>query len=244
MRRLFSDNGTNFVGAEKEMRVEISEWNEKAREEMRMRGVEWTFNPPLAAHRGGAWERLIKSAKKHLAFLLQQDNIHVESLGTVLAQTEYVMNSRPITYVGEDAGGEAILSPMDFLCPGVRAAAGDEILPPSPPDENALRYTWRQSRALVDGFWKRWSRDYVAALQARPKWREVEKNLAVDDVVLLVDEQCRRGDWKTGRIVEVGDDDIVRTVKVRTADGKLFSRDRTKVVRLELDPERVQGPQS
>ena len=84
----------------------------------------------------------------------------------------------------------------------------------------------------------------MAALQARPKWRDVEKNLVVGDVVLLVDEQCRRGDWKTGRVVEVDDGDIVRTVKVRTADDKVFSRDRTKVVRLELDPMRVQGPQS
>ena len=75
----------------------------------------------------------------------------------------------------------------------------------------------------------------MAALQARTKWRSVEDNLAVDDVVLLVDEQCRRGDWRTGRIVSVDGDDIVRTVVVRTADGKTFSRDRMKVVRLELD---------
>ena len=145
------------------------------------------------------------------------------------------MNLRPITYVDADPAGDGVLTPMDFLCPVVCAAAGDEILPPSPPDANDLRYTWRQLRALVDGFWKRWSRDYVAALQARSKWRSVADNLAVGDVVLLVDEQCRRGDWKTGRVVSVDSSDVVRTVVVRTADGKTFSRDRTKVVRLELD---------
>ena len=111
----------------------------------------------------------------------------------MLAQVEYVMNSRPITYVDADPASDGVLTPMDFLCPGVRAAAGDEILPPSPPDANNLRYTWHQSRALVDGFWKRWTRDYVAALQVRSKWRSVADNLAVGDVVLLVDEQCRRG---------------------------------------------------
>ena len=79
----------------------------------------------------------------------------------------------------------------------------------------------------------------MAALQSRSKWRSVEKNLEVDDVVLLVDEQCRRGDWKTGRVISVDDDEIVRTVVVRTADGKTFSRNRTKVVHLELDQERV-----
>ena len=149
------------------------------------------------------------------------------------------MNSRPITHVSGDLEGESVLTPMHFLCPGVYAASGAEILPPSPPDANELRYTWRQSRALVDGFWRRWSRDYVAALQARPKWREGEKNLSIGDVVLLVDEQCRRGDWRMGSIVATDEDELVRTVSVRTTDGKVFLRDRTKIVRLELDPDRA-----
>ena len=204
-----------------------------------MSGIEWAFNPPAAPHRGGVWERLVRSAKKHLSVVLQQDDIHIETLATVLAQTEYVMNSRPITRVGADPGGETALTPMHFLCPGAFACSSDEILPPSPPDAAPLRYTWRQSRSLVDGFWRRWSRDYVSALQARPKWRKAEENLKEGDVVLLVDGQVRRGDWKVGVIASTDDGELVRTVGVRTADGKIFERDRTKVVRLELDPSRV-----
>ena len=115
-------------------------------------------------------------------------------------------------------------------------------MPPTPPDAACLRYSWRQSRALVDSFWRRWTRDYVSALQARPKWREVEPNLAVGDVVLLVDEQRRRNDWRIGVVASTDEAEVVRTVEVKTSDGKLFSRDRTKVVRLELDPARVQAP--
>ena len=64
-------------------------------------------------------------------------------------------------------------------------------------------------------------------------------DLAVGDVVLLVDEQLRRSDWRMGRVVEVqGDGSHVRGVSVRLADGKVFQRDRCKVVRLELDPAR------
>ena len=174
-----------------------------------------------------------------MAFVLQKDNLSIETLATVLAQAEFVMNSRPITYVSEEPGGENILTPMNFLCPGIFAASGAEILPPAPPDANVLWYTWHQSRALVDSFWKRWSRDYVAALQARPKWRSEEPNICVDDIVLLVDDQCRRGDWKIGRVVATDGGELVRTVIVRTASGKEFSRDRTKVVRLELDPKRI-----
>merc|ERR1711895_51370 len=102
-----------------------------------MRGVEWSFNPPVAPHRGGVWERLIRSAKKHLAFVLQQDNLSIETLATVLAQAEFVMNSRPITYVSDEPGGESILTLMNFLCPGVFAVSGAEILPPAPPDASA-----------------------------------------------------------------------------------------------------------
>ena len=79
----------------------------------------------------------------------------------------------------------------------------------------------------------------MSALQARPKWRQVEKDLQVDDLVLLVDEQCRRGDWRTGVITEVLGDDVVRTVRVKLANGKEFLRDRGKIVRLELDPSRL-----
>ena len=82
-------------------------------------------------------------------------------------------------------------------------------------------------------------RDYISALQARPKWRRMEDNLKIGDVVLMVDEQIRRGDWRTARVVGTDGEAVVRTVTVRTAAGKDFLRDRTKIVRLELDPNRA-----
>ena len=238
IRHLYSDNGTNFTASDKELRAEMEAWNLSATPELRLTGIQWTFNPPVAPHRGGVWERLVQSAKKHLAFVLNQDNLHIETFATVLAQAELAMNSRPITHVGDEPGIHA-LRPIDFLCPGIYASSGCDLVPPSPPDAEALRYTWRQSRAIADAFWRRWRRDYVSALQARPKWRRVEKDLKVDDVVLLVDDQCRRGDWRTGVITEVDGGDVVRTVVVKMTNGKKFTRDRSKVVRLELDPARL-----
>ena len=67
----------------------------------------------------------------------------------------------------------------------------------------------------------------------------MEDNLKIGDVVLMVDEQIRRGDWKTARVVKTEVGAVVRTVTVRTATGKEFLRDRTKVVKLELDPSRI-----
>ena len=79
----------------------------------------------------------------------------------------------------------------------------------------------------------------MASLQARPKWRKEEENLSVGDIVLMVDEQSRRGDWRTGVVISTDGGELVRTVEIRTTEGKVFSRDRTKVVRLELDPKRI-----
>ena len=149
------------------------------------------------------------------------------------------MNNRPLTRVGADVRDCEALTPMHFLAPGVFLHSSDELLPPCPPDENTLRYSWKRSWSLIEGFWKRWSRDYVSALQARPKWRRTEPDLKVGDVVLLVNQQLRRGEWRLGMVDQAfGDESHVRKVLVRTAGGKKFLRDRTKVVRLELDPVR------
>ncbi|CAG7817103.1 unnamed protein product, partial [Allacma fusca] len=59
---LYSDNGTNFRGADNELR---RAWGElefnKIQSEFSKDGMSWKFNPPLAPHFGGAWERLVKS---------------------------------------------------------------------------------------------------------------------------------------------------------------------------------------
>ena len=240
VRSLQSDNGSNFTAADKELRAAVESWNASTTDDLRIEGLEWKFIPPLAPHRGGVWERLVRSAKKHLADMLTKDGLHIETFSTVLAKAESIINTRPLTHVSDAADGEHPLTPTHFLCPGVYCVSGDEILPPTPPDGVSLNYTWRQSRALIDGFWKRWSRDYVSALQARPKWRATEADLEIGEVVLLVDEQVRRGDWKLGRIISVsGDGEHVRGASVRTANGKIFERDRNKLVRLELDPVRM-----
>ena len=148
------------------------------------------------------------------------------------------MNSHPFTYVSNEPGVHALL-PIDFFCLGIYTSSSCDLVPPSPPDAEALCYTWRHSHALADAFWRRWRRDYVSALQARPKWPRMEKDLSINDDVLLVGEQCRRGDWRISVITEVEGGNVMQTVKVKTTNGKEFLRDRTKVVRLELDPARL-----
>ena len=63
--RLFSDNGSNFAGAERELREALAELDkEQIADELSVRGVQWSFNPSDASWFGGAWESLIKSTKR------------------------------------------------------------------------------------------------------------------------------------------------------------------------------------
>lgn len=55
VKELRSDNGTNFVGAERELRRAIEGWNlEQIDDTHLLKGIEWTFNPPTGSHRGSS----------------------------------------------------------------------------------------------------------------------------------------------------------------------------------------------
>lgn len=67
---LRSDNGTNFVGAERELRTAIEQWNlAQINDALLQKGIKWSFNPPASSHHGGPWERLIRSVGKSLTRL-------------------------------------------------------------------------------------------------------------------------------------------------------------------------------
>ena len=63
---IISDNGTNFVGANKEL-LEVTgkllkDTNLKSL--VTGKGIKWKFNPPYAPHFGGVFETMIKAAKR------------------------------------------------------------------------------------------------------------------------------------------------------------------------------------
>jgi hypothetical protein len=52
--KVYSDNGTNLVSGELELRKSMEQWNQaNISRYMSHRDITWTFNPPYASHRGG-----------------------------------------------------------------------------------------------------------------------------------------------------------------------------------------------
>ena len=101
---IYSDNGTNFVGENRELQECLANWNQdKIARTLCQEGIQWVFNPPAAPHMGGVWERLVRSYKKALNAVLQNQVLTDEVLVTSTTEVESLVNSRPFTEVSSDA---------------------------------------------------------------------------------------------------------------------------------------------
>ena len=94
-----TDNGTNFVDADNELRDLVNALNQDAiRQRTSEKGIQWRFNPPAAPHFGGAHESLVKSAKRSPNAILKNADVNDEELMTSFIGAEALLNSRPLTY--------------------------------------------------------------------------------------------------------------------------------------------------
>ena len=96
------------------------------------------------------------------------------------------------------------------------------------------RKRWRRSQFLADQLWRLWRREYLPLLTLRHKWTTENKNIAVGDVVMIVDDSLPRALWPLARVHKVhpGKDGRVRSVTVKTRN-KFLDRPVTKLCILE-----------
>ena len=233
IKEIRCDNGTNFVGAERELRESIKELNQDSiRDELLRHQICWKFNPPTASHMGGSWERIIQSVRKILASLFREHDgrLDDETLRTLLCEVECIPNSRPLTAVASHPDDLEALSPNHIL------TMKPVILPPpghfDGPDIY-LKKRWRRVQYLANLFWTRFKREYLVTLQRRVKWNIPRRNIKVGDAILLKDDNYPRYKWPLARVISVmmDDKDVVRSVKLKTESTELH-RPISKIVLL------------
>ena len=233
---MFSDCGTNFTSAEKELRDSIRDWNKDIDLHLRIKGIRWSFNPPAAPHWGGVWERIVRSVKRILSSICSSTSTPTDDvLNTLVVAAEGIINQRPLTKVSDDPRDFCALSPAQLISPGTPSFSSASILPPCvDANGNELRRHGRHAVNLADNFWRRWISEYLSSLQVRQKWLSPSPNLKVGDLVLLVDEKRHRADYPLALITMTfpGSDGLVRRVRVRTSQRE-YERDRSKVILLE-----------
>ena len=167
--------------------------------------------------------------------VLSKKNLDSTVFYTSLAVVEAILNRRPITHVSTDPRDIEELSPADVLYPGVRRHSSVNILPPAMITGEEYNSSWKRVRTISETWWCRWRDDYVQSLKERQKWSNSQKNLEINELVLLVDENQPRDVWRIARITDVRSDGThTRSAIVKLPNGKLFERDVSKIVRLEL----------
>ncbi|XP_065084609.1 uncharacterized protein LOC135706865 [Ochlerotatus camptorhynchus] len=112
---IHSDNGTNFLGASRELREEIEAIGKQLQETFTSSATKWIFNPPSAPHFGGAWERLVRSVKIAMGSLCSDRNPDDETLLTVVTEAEAIVNSRPLTFIPLENSNQEALTPNPFI---------------------------------------------------------------------------------------------------------------------------------
>ncbi|XP_071653643.1 uncharacterized protein [Temnothorax longispinosus] len=211
---LYSDCGTNFVGAARELEQHMCHATERER-------IQWSFNPPSAPHFGGLWESNVKSFKTYLRRVVGDQTLSLEEFTTVLTQIESVLNSRPLCPLSTDLLDLEVLSPGHFLTMEPLVAV---LSPDLTPLATSRLGRWQLVQRMHQDFWKRWHKEYLHTLQQRPKWWISANPLTVGSLVLIKDDNASPLRWKCGRVetLHLGSDGVPRVATVRVADGSIL----------------------
>ncbi|KXJ79503.1 hypothetical protein RP20_CCG000608 [Aedes albopictus] len=229
---LFSDRGTNFVGANRELNEALRSLDRnRLMQEFVTSDTKWSFLPPSSPHMGGSWERLVQSVKKIL------QNMHLprtptdEVLRNGLIEVENTINSRPLTYVPIDNTESEALTPNHFL---LGSSGGTKPLIPYDGSPATLVNSWKTSQIFANMFWRRWLREYLPSITRRSKWHYPVKPIQIGDVVIVVDPDLPRNSWPKGRVVNVRQKNgQVRNATVRTSSN-IYERPAVRLAVLDV----------
>ena len=225
VRSVYSDIGSNFIGAERELKKAYSEMNDnKIQSFMESIGrdwIKWHKNPPFASHMGGVWETQIRSAYAILASMLKTHgkSLDNEALLTLMTEVEGILNSRPLTV-------EMINEPSSFqpLAPANILTMKSEVVI-SPPGKFLrpdlyCRRRWRRVQHIANEFWSRWRKKYLHSLQERQKWNTRRRNFVIGDVVLLKTMDVLRNKWPMVKVTATKRDQngLVRSIYLKIGD--------------------------
>lgn len=237
---LYSDNGTNFKGANSEIK-EVYDFlndtkinNEIAQYFANNDGVNCHFIPPRSPHFGELWEAGVKSFKHHFTRVVGERILTYEELTTLSTEIEGILNSRPLRSIPSAPIDLAALTPGHFLIGGsITNLPEHDLLNLK---SNRLS-TWQQIQQLKQHFWTRWNKEYLNELTVRKKCHEnVMTNINVGQIVTIRDDNSTPFHWNLGRIIAVhpGNDQVIRVVTVKTAHG-IYKRSMKNLFPLPID---------
>ncbi|KAL4005116.1 hypothetical protein ACER0C_004829 [Sarotherodon galilaeus] len=208
-RKIWSDPGTNFVGAKpvlEEMYAYLRQQNTESLEEYSAKNETtwaWKILPADSPHRNGAAEAAVRVTKRALHTLGNVEALTFSEFLTALQLAANLANERPI-----DARIQSREDRIDYITPnnlllGRATQSGDF---------KTIDFTnypfkrLKEVQTMVNNFWRSWSQLAGPNLFIRSKWHTAERNIAVGDIVWLCDQNALRGQFRLSKVISVNPD--------------------------------------
>ena len=214
-REIVSDQGSQLLAAgdiiDKKESPQGWDWSRVERESCTST---WEFVPAGSQHHNGLPEAMVKALKKSLSQTLHPGVILTyDELVTLLARISCSINSRPLGLASTSNSDqqEDILLP---LTPNHMLLGRSS--PESPPMEYSESEKFCQRVAYVAAvekeWWVRWVKTVLPTMLPARKWKKVEENLVVGDVVMLTFAGKIKDGHILAKVTEVHPDDSQRCV--------------------------------
>ena len=230
-QNVYLDNQTTFVKAE----AEVQKWLERSAKNLielannRFPQIEFHFIPPHSPNYGGAWESMIKLAKRGFYDYIKPGIVNDEELITAFKVVEGHLNSRPLTTVSSDPGDLKVLTPAHFLL----REAYSKIAPIPKIWSQKQRYLFTQD--LVATMWTRFLKEVIPLKNKYKRDVKLVEEIAVGEVVVLLNELDRNVAWPIAIVKEVhrSHDGVIRKATL-AFNGKEYIRSSNHFTKLQF----------
>jgi hypothetical protein len=213
---IVSDNAKTFKATERALTKLFGSLEVRAYLENNK--LEWQFNLEKAPWWGGFFERLVGTVKRFLRKVLGNAKLTYDELLTTLVEIEGTLNSRPLTYAYDEVGVE-VLTPSHLIFGRRLSCIPDELTSDGEDNEAGVTRRYRNLAKRRVHFWNRWRREYLVDLRDHHKLstKNGNRKVGIRDVVLVYEENVKRGKWRVGRIESLvtGRDQEVRGARVK-----------------------------
>jgi hypothetical protein len=127
------------------------------------------------------WQFITQSCKRALKKAIGKQKLAPFELYTYFLEVANLINERPIGCIPNDPDDGSYICPNDILL-----GRSSSHVPQGPFRETRNpRHRVEFIQQIVDSFWKCWMRDVFPALVPRKKWNTDNRDVKVNDVVIL-----------------------------------------------------------
>lgn len=215
MHSIFSDLGSNFVGASKPWELFVKNNQKELHDKAALIDMKWSFNVVAAPHRAGAAERLVGLTKRSLRLTFGKSVVYDKDLEATLENIQGHLNNRPLIAVSSDVTESLHLTPSNLLF-GAHAYSQSQPMGDVENLSEKAKRIFELRENYFKAFVKSYQSLYLPMLRDRKKWQHRQANLKLDQVVLVdLKRGVRKHLYPLGRIVELPSGSLKRTYGVQ-----------------------------